>query len=181
MYPRLQLSTRAAVWPGSPQHFRSHRGLSRMVSGHWVGRQVLLVGAYTACSGPARYRPLPAGSLTRITCDSAAGSPWPRNAAAAAICPRIIAGGATNLQLAQTLGDLAVRMQAQKDTADTPRAIVDAAAHIVPGARWAGISMIQGRQVVAQVPTDPIVAKLDELQNELGPAQRHCASTTRCT
>jgi hypothetical protein len=28
--------------------------------------------------------------------------------------------------------------------------------------------MIQGRQVLAQVPTDPIVAKLDELQTELG-------------
>ena len=71
-------------------------------------------------------------------------------------------------RLARTLGDLAVQMQAQQGTDDTLRAIVDAAAHIVPGARWAGISMIQGRQVVAVVPTDPIVAKLDELQSELG-------------
>ena len=71
-------------------------------------------------------------------------------------------------RLAHTLGDLAVRMQAQKDTADTLRAVVEAAAHIVPGARWAGISLRQGRQVLAQVPTDPIVAKLDELQSELG-------------
>jgi GAF domain-containing protein len=69
-------------------------------------------------------------------------------------------------RLAHTLGDLAVQMQAQKDTADTLRAIVDAAADIVPGARWAGISLIQGRQ--AKVPTDPIVNKLDELQSELG-------------
>ena len=38
----------------------------------------------------------------------------------------------------------------------------------MPGARWAGISLIQGRQVVAKVPTDPIVAKLDELQSALG-------------
>jgi hypothetical protein len=39
-------------------------------------------------------------------------------------------------------------MQAQTSTTDTLRAIVDAAAHIVPGARWAGISMIQGRRVL---------------------------------
>jgi transcriptional regulator with GAF, ATPase, and Fis domain len=71
-------------------------------------------------------------------------------------------------RLAHTLGDLAVQMQAQKDTAATLRAIVEAAPHIVPGARWAGISLIQGRQVVAKVPTDPIVAKLEELQSELG-------------
>jgi GAF domain-containing protein len=70
-------------------------------------------------------------------------------------------------RLAHTLGDLAVEMQAQKGTADTLRAIVDAAAHIVPGARWAGISRIQGHRVVAVVPTDPIVAKLDDLQSEL--------------
>lgn len=70
--------------------------------------------------------------------------------------------------LAHTLGDLAIQMQAQKDTAETLRAIVEAAAHIVPGARWAGISLIQGRKVEAKVPTDPIVAKLDELQSELG-------------
>jgi transcriptional regulator with GAF, ATPase, and Fis domain len=74
----------------------------------------------------------------------------------------------TSHRLARTPGDLAVAMQAQKGTADTLRAIVDAAPHIVPGARWAGISMIHGRQVEAKVPTHPIVAKLDELQSELG-------------
>jgi len=71
-------------------------------------------------------------------------------------------------RLAATLGELAVQMQAQHGTTDTLRAIVDAAAHIVPGACWAGISMIRGRQVVAEVPTDPVVAKIDELQCELG-------------
>ena len=71
-------------------------------------------------------------------------------------------------KLARTLGDLAVHMQAQRGTSDTLRSIVDAAAHIVPGARWAGISLIEGRKVVAHVPTDPAVAKLDALQSELG-------------
>jgi GAF domain-containing protein len=76
--------------------------------------------------------------------------------------------GDVHHRLARLLGDLAVDMQAQSGTADTLRAIVDAAAHIVPGARWAGISTIHGRRVVAEVPTDPIVAKLDDLQSELG-------------
>ncbi|MCV7303462.1 GAF and ANTAR domain-containing protein [Mycobacterium barrassiae] len=71
-------------------------------------------------------------------------------------------------RLAQTLGDLAVEMQGQRDTTDTLRAIVDAAAKIVPGAQWAGISLIEGNRVVPEVPTDPVVAKLDDLQTELG-------------
>ncbi|MCV7177380.1 GAF and ANTAR domain-containing protein [Mycolicibacterium sphagni] len=71
-------------------------------------------------------------------------------------------------ELARTLGDLAVRMQAQKGTGETLHTIVEAAADIVPGARWVGISLIQGRKVLAKAPTDPIAAKLDELQNELG-------------
>lgn len=71
-------------------------------------------------------------------------------------------------QLAQTLGDLAIRMQGQASGADTLRSIVKGATDIVPGARWGGISMIEGRSVNAQVPTDPIVAKLDDLQTELG-------------
>lgn len=59
-------------------------------------------------------------------------------------------------------------MQAQQGSEATLRAIVEAAARVVPGARWAGISLIRGREIVAEVPTDPIVAKLDELQSELG-------------
>src|SRR5690349_22380430 len=76
--------------------------------------------------------------------------------------------GDNHHRLARLLGELAVDMQVQTGTVDTLRTIVDAAARIVPGARWAGIFMIQGRRVVAEVPTDPIVAKLDDLQSELG-------------
>ncbi|MGZ8747865.1 MAG: GAF and ANTAR domain-containing protein [Mycobacterium sp.] len=71
-------------------------------------------------------------------------------------------------RLARSLGVLAVEMQAQRDSADTLRAIVASATHVVPGARWAGISLVNGKRVTAEVPTDPIVAKLEELQNELG-------------
>jgi GAF domain-containing protein len=74
----------------------------------------------------------------------------------------------TDRRLAQSLGDLAVQMQTEQGGEATLHAIVAAAADIVPGASWAGISLIQGRAVVAAVPTDPIVAKLDELQSELG-------------
>jgi len=51
-------------------------------------------------------------------------------------------------QLARILGELAVEMQAQEGTAETLQAIVEGAVHHVPGARWARISMIQGRQVM---------------------------------
>ncbi|ORB67688.1 GAF and ANTAR domain-containing protein [Mycolicibacterium tusciae] len=59
-------------------------------------------------------------------------------------------------------------MQAQEGSEATLSAIVAAATDMVPGARWAGISLIQKGQIVHAVPTDPIVAKLDELQSELG-------------
>jgi putative methionine-R-sulfoxide reductase with GAF domain len=71
-------------------------------------------------------------------------------------------------RLARTLGDLAVEMQAQKGSADTLHAILASATHVVSGARWAGISLINGKRVTAEASTDPIVGKLDELQNELG-------------
>ena len=45
---------------------------------------------------------------------------------------------AIKVPLAQTLGNLAVEMQAQMDSTNTLRTIVAGAAGIVPGARWAG-------------------------------------------
>jgi hypothetical protein len=71
-------------------------------------------------------------------------------------------------KLAEVLGALAIQLQAQPDAAATLRGIVDAAVDIVPGARWAGISLIHSRRVQSEVPTDPIVAELDQLQTDLG-------------
>jgi GAF domain-containing protein len=71
-------------------------------------------------------------------------------------------------KLAEALGTLAIQLQAQPDAATTLRGIVDAAVDIVPGARWAGISLIHARRVRSEVPTDPIVAELDQLQTDLG-------------
>lgn len=50
----------------------------------------------------------------------------------------------------------------------TLQSIVEAAVRLVPGVRWAGISLIEGRQVTPSVPTDELVAELDSLQNDLG-------------
>jgi GAF domain-containing protein len=71
-------------------------------------------------------------------------------------------------RLAQVFGNLAVELQAQKSTAEILQSIVQAAADIVPGASWAGISVIEGKNVVAKVPSSRAVAELDELQAALG-------------
>lgn len=75
------------------------------------------------------------------------------------------------------LGDLAVSMQDQVDTDATLRALVSGAVDIVPGAHWAGVSLIDGHDIESRAPSDPVVAKLDGLQIELddGP----CLSSLR--
>jgi ANTAR domain-containing protein/GAF domain-containing protein len=69
--------------------------------------------------------------------------------------------------LAHLLGALAVKIQDQPDKHATLKAIVDSAVALVPGARWAGISLIDGRRVRAEVPSDELVAELDEAQSTL--------------
>lgn len=79
--------------------------------------------------------------------------------------------------LAKALGDLAVEMQNQRDAESVLQTITDGAVHIAPGVRWAGISLIHGQVVEARVPSDPLVAKLDVLQSELG--QGPCITALR--
>jgi ANTAR domain/GAF domain len=69
--------------------------------------------------------------------------------------------------LAQLLGELAIEIQDQTDKQATLRAITLGAVTIVPGARWAGISLIDGRGVRSEVPSDALVAELDEAQTLL--------------
>jgi len=69
--------------------------------------------------------------------------------------------------LVRVFGDLAVELQEQTDTESTLRTIVHSSVDLVPGARWAGISMIEGRQVNPRVPTEQLVAELDQLQTNL--------------
>ncbi len=79
--------------------------------------------------------------------------------------------------MAQALGDLALTMQDQMGTTSTLEAVVKGAVGIVPGARWAGVSLIEGRQVIPEAPSDPLVARLDTLQTELN--QGPCLSALR--
>lgn len=78
----------------------------------------------------------------------------------------------TTRQLATTLGDLAVQMQSLKSSEAVLTAIVDAAVPIVPGAGWAGASLVHRHRVEPAAASDDIVAKLDALQTSLdeGPA-----------
>ena len=75
--------------------------------------------------------------------------------------------GKPDADLAKVLADLAIEMQSHPDTETTLQSIVEGAVAIVPGARWAGVSLIQGRAIEPRVPSDPLVAKLDALQSEL--------------
>ena len=79
--------------------------------------------------------------------------------------------------LAEVFGDLAVEMQAQKGSTDTLQSIVEAAPKVVPGARWAGISLVQGTKIVSEVPTSRAVAELDQLQSDLN--QGPCLTALR--
>ena len=79
--------------------------------------------------------------------------------------------------LAEVFGDLAVEMQAQKGSTDTLQLIVEAAPKVVPGARWAGVSLVQGTKIVSEVPTSRAVAELDQLQSDLN--QGPCLTALR--
>jgi hypothetical protein len=84
-----------------------------------------------------------------------------------AVPPPLVVSMATKTSradLAQVLGDLAVELQHQTDIESTLQAIVDSAIAIVPGACWAGISLIKGREVESRASSDRLVAELDEAQ-----------------
>lgn len=79
--------------------------------------------------------------------------------------------------LAHVLGNLAVDMQGRSDSESTLQAIVDGAVAVVPGTRWAGISLIEGQNVTPRMPSHPLVADLDSLQARLN--EGPCLTATR--
>ncbi|MCV7421276.1 GAF and ANTAR domain-containing protein [Mycobacterium yunnanensis] len=83
----------------------------------------------------------------------------------------------TSIDLATTLGRLAVEMQDLRDVESVLQMIVAASVDVVPGARWAGISQAHGRNVEPRSPSDPLVMKIDSLQSELG--EGPCISSLR--
>jgi ANTAR domain/GAF domain len=80
-------------------------------------------------------------------------------------------------ELARVLGNLAIELERQSDSESTLRAIVHSSVGLVPGVCWAGISLIEGRQVKSRVPTASLVAQLDEMQTQL--SEGPCISALR--
>jgi hypothetical protein len=70
-------------------------------------------------------------------------------------------------RLAETMSALAVNLAAEHNQQATLKAIVAAAVTTVPGAKWAGISLIAGREITAATSTANIVADIDQLQRDL--------------
>lgn len=70
-------------------------------------------------------------------------------------------------ELAQLFGDLAIGLQNESGTEATLKAITEGAVNLVPGAWGCGISMVEGRKITPEAPTNPIVAELDQLQSSL--------------
>jgi hypothetical protein len=70
-------------------------------------------------------------------------------------------------RLAETMSALAVNLAAEHDQQATLKAIVAAAVTTVPGATWAGISLIAGRDITAATSTADIVTDIDQMQRDL--------------
>lgn len=70
-------------------------------------------------------------------------------------------------RVAETMRALAVNLAAEHNQQATLNAIVAAAVTTVPGAKWAGISLIAGRDITAATSTADIVADIDEMQRDL--------------
>lgn len=77
--------------------------------------------------------------------------------------------GAVGDGLGATLGAIARTLQAEPDVDSTLAAIVKAAVDHVPGAEYAGISLVErGRQVRTVASTDQVVVTIDEVQYRTG-------------
>ncbi|MBB5791073.1 GAF domain-containing protein [Jiangella mangrovi] len=71
--------------------------------------------------------------------------------------------------LAQRMGELARHLQEQISVEETLHSIVHAAVDTVPGARHAGISVVEGRaNMRTPIFSDVLVTKVDHAQIELG-------------
>jgi transcriptional regulator with GAF, ATPase, and Fis domain len=71
--------------------------------------------------------------------------------------------------LARALSDMARSLQSEESLEDTLRAIVSAAAHTVPGADHAGLTLVEGRRKVrTRAATDDLARAVDRIQYETG-------------
>ena len=70
--------------------------------------------------------------------------------------------------IAAVLGDLALQMQSEDNPDALLRTIVRAGAYVMPGISWAGISLVRGKKVTSEAPSDEVARALDRLQSDLG-------------
>ena len=74
----------------------------------------------------------------------------------------------SDLELAQTFAELALTLDAQTSVGDALDEAVRLALDTIDGAEMAGISwLVQGKPMVTQASTDPLVERLDKLADEL--------------
>ncbi|TKG68282.1 MULTISPECIES: GAF and ANTAR domain-containing protein [Prauserella] len=71
-------------------------------------------------------------------------------------------------QVAHALSEVARSLTAEPDLHQTMKGIVTAAVATIPGAEYAGVSLLEAGQLRTVAPSDDLVARLDELQHELG-------------
>ncbi|MBQ6641449.1 MAG: GAF and ANTAR domain-containing protein [Saccharopolyspora sp.] len=71
-------------------------------------------------------------------------------------------------ELARVMSTLARNLEAETNEEETLGAVVQTAVNTVPGVWAGGITQVHRRQVHARVPTDEVVRKCDEAQQELG-------------
>lgn len=74
----------------------------------------------------------------------------------------------TGQELARRMSELAVRLRDEDSRDGTLRAIVHAALDLVPGTKWAGISLVQGKRVTVEASSHDLVSELHQLHGELG-------------
>jgi GAF domain-containing protein len=70
--------------------------------------------------------------------------------------------------LAETLGQVARRLEAEESVEDTLEAVVAAAMENIPGVEHAGISLLDRGSIRTMAPSDEIVSRIDKLQYQLG-------------
>jgi GAF domain-containing protein len=89
----------------------------------------------------------------------------PREGGSQGLPSRSYTGDTTVNELAQTLSDVARSLQDEPNLSHTLQGITEAAVQTVPGARYAGISEVQGRRtIVTRAATAEVVMKIDQVQ-----------------
>lgn len=70
--------------------------------------------------------------------------------------------------LARDMSELARRFQAERDQHSLLERIAHAAVADIPGAKYAGLTLIDGNHLETEAATDPIVERIDRVQYEAG-------------